>query len=310
MASFFKPLEQYRTKFYQKEKGFKKFLELSEEHLSELSKKVDKRKKLMEDTTSYNTGRILQLERYYRTMQYLTSPNIHLELKTFDERLAFLIMMCDPNLVTYREFLKVDLIRLEEIFKIEDKKERNRLLELRNQIIAGYETTVREQIGFYDARLLKYEERFFSKFFSDKELITDVKNNYQDNLMARAKALTDFNSITDERYKELVGVAHGWLSMAPDKYNSSVAAYSVTNQKKLLGLKSLAEQLTLFILIVDPELDMLRIYEEESMIPNVERRVIEEFGYYNPELLTLEKKFHSRFCPDKKVSIWTKTKKD
>ena len=53
---------------------------------------------------------------------------------------------------------------------------------------------------------------------------------------------------------------------------------------------------------------MLRIYEEESMIPNVEDRIIEAFGYYNKELLTLERKFHERFCPDKKLSIWSETK--
>ena len=39
-------------------------------------------------------------------------------------------------------------------------------------------------------------------------------------------------------------------------------------------------------------------------------RIIEEFGYFNTELLTLERKYHKRFCPDKKVSVWTKVKND
>ena len=151
---------------------------------------------------------------------------------------------------------------------------------------------------------------FFKRFFNEKELVTEVGCNNQDKLMVRAKLLKDFNNISNERYDELVSVAQTWLSLGPDKYNSKVAAYSVTNQTKLLGLTNRAEQLALFILLIDNELDMLRIYEEESMIKNVERRIVEEFGYFNKELLVLERKFHDRFCPDKNLSVWTKTKKE
>ena len=96
----------------------------------------------------------------------------------------------------------------------------------------------------------------------------------------------------------------------PEKYDAKVASYSVTRQRKLLGLTSLAEQLAVFILLVDSNLDMLRIYEEESMMKYVEERITEQFGYYDKELLVLERKFHTRFCPDKELSIWSKIKKD
>mgnify|MGYP003316533032 CR=1 FL=1 len=36
-------------------------------------------------------------------------------------------------------------------------------------------------------------------------------------------------------------------------------------------------------------LDMLRIHEEESMIKNTEKRITEQFGYFNIELLILER---------------------
>ena len=108
--------------------------------------------------------------------------------------------------------------------------------------------------------------------------------------------------------EELKEVAQTWLSFVPDKSNSRVATYSVTSQRDLLGLNTLAEQMTLFILLVDGNLDMLRIHEEECRMKNTERRIIEEFGYYNPELLILERKFHTRFCPNKQISIWSKTK--
>ena len=61
--SFFIPMEQYRVKFYQKEKSSKRFLELSEEQLEKLAqddsvlnrkaenklKKIDKYKGIKED---------------------------------------------------------------------------------------------------------------------------------------------------------------------------------------------------------------------------------------------------------------------
>ena len=73
----------------------------------------------------------------------------------------------------------------------------------------------------------------------------------------------------------------------------------------IFGRFHLMHQLIFLILASDPNLDALKIYEEESRMPNVEKRIKEEFGYYNPELLTLEKKFHKRFCPDKELSFWT-----
>lgn len=306
MAPAFIPIEHSKTKLWQREKESKGFTELSEEQLSTLAKKVYRKQEMMEDTTPYRVKSISKLEKYQKVLQYLTNPYIHLEIRTFDERIAFLIMMIDPNLVTFKEFLKIDLMNIANIAKIETKKERNRLYERRNEIISNYEDTVREKIGFFDAKLLKYEELFFMRFFSEKELITEIAMNNQDSLMMRAKSINDFNSIADKRYEELVSIAQTWLSLAPTKYNCSVAAYSVTEQKKLLGLSSLAEQLALFILLIDSDLDILRIYEEESMMKNVEERIIEQFGYFNQELLVLERKFHTRFCPDKQLSIWSK----
>ena len=309
MVSFI-PVESFQNRFYLKERSSNGFSDLSEDRLSEIAKRVYKRQEMMEDSPVRRTERLSKLERYQKTLLYLTSPQIHLEYKSFDEKLAFLIMVVDPELVTYKEFLKINLMSTSELFKVEDRKERERLMDLRNQTVSGYESTVREKIGFYDPRLLKYEELFFKKFYNDKELVTDVRMNNQDTLMLRARFIKSFDRISDERYEELVELSQLLLSLVPDKYNTSLATYSVIDQKKLLGLKNSYEQLALFVLLVDSDLDMLRIYEEESRMQNVEERIKEHFGYYNTVLLSLERKFHNRFCPDKKVSVWTKTKND
>ena len=311
MQPYFIPIEHYRKKIYSTEKTSKGFLDISEEQLEEIKKKVNKKREIMDgEPLSYAARKADKLDRYQKTLQYLTNPLIHVELKTFDERIAYMIKMCDPNLVTYREFLKRSILSFCEVSKVQDKDERIRLIREREQALSDYEAAVREQIGFYDPKLLRYEEAFFKRYYGEKELITGVNANNQDNLIFRAKFLKDFDSVSDERYQELIDLAQSLLALVPDKFNTSSATYSVLEQKKLLGLKSTAEQLALFVLLVDSELDMLRIYEEESMMPMVKERIIEEFGYFNTELLALERKYHKRFCPDKKVSVWTKVKND
>ena len=306
MAPMFIPIEHVKTKFYQKEKQSKSFSELSEEQLSLLAKKVYKKQEMIAGSLIHNTNRAAKLEVYQRTLQYLTNPHIHLDLKTFDERLAFLIMATDPDLVTFKEFLKIDLTSAAEIAKVENEKERQRLELLRVQTISTYQDTVRNKIGFFDSKLLKYEELFFKRFFSEKELITEVENNNLGTLIIKAKFLKDFNGISDKRYQELVSISKDWLALVPEPPHTKVAAYSVINQRKLLGLTNVAEQLALFILLIDENLSMLTIYEEESMMPKVEERIVDQFGYFDNELLNLERKFHNRFCPDKEISIWSK----
>ena len=303
MAPIFKPVEYYTSKFYEKGKESKRFMDLTEDDLKELKKKVEEKRKMMSDNVTFRSVHMPKFDVYQSALEYLTNPTIHLKYRTFDERVAFLIMMVDPELVLFREYLKLNVISKEEIAKVEDKKERAALLQKRNQAILNFQSTVREKLGFYDAKLIKYEEMYFNKFLGEKELITEVGNNNQEAIVFRAKVLSNFDSVSDERFEQLKDIAQGCLSIAP--YDTKVATYSVINQKKLLGLSSMAEQLALFILLVDSELDMLRIYEEESMMSEVEKRIIEQFGYYNPELLKLEKKFHKRFCPDKELSFWT-----
>lgn len=308
MAICFIPIDHYKTKFYQKENQTKYFQELSEEQLAAVAKKLYKRQEIIQETRIYGTANSTKLNYYQRILQYLTHPSIHMEIATFDERLAFLIMAVDPNLITFKEFLKINLQSIDEITLEPNLKIRNKLFDQRNETLNKYENTVREQIGFFDAKLLKYEELFFKKFYSKRELITEVKQRNEDNLMSLEKYLESFKSISDKRYDELIEKAQLWLTLVPDKYKTKIATYSVTNQKKLIGLNSLAEQFAFFILVVDPNLDMLRIYEEESMIPKMAERIIEEFGFYHPSLLSLEEKYHSRFCPNKKISIWSETK--
>ena len=126
MASNLIPIELSITRFYLKGNNSKRFLALSEEDLEKLSKRIYIEQDEIAETQSRILGGLSKLERYQKTLQYLTNPHIHLDLKTFDERAAYLIMSLDPNLVIFKEFLKLDLISIADISKVEDEDERNR----------------------------------------------------------------------------------------------------------------------------------------------------------------------------------------
>lgn len=300
-------LEQCKTKLYQRENFFKYFNDITEEDLVEITKKVYRFLSIMYNpNTTTKPETINDLEKYKRILSYLSNPNIHNDLKTYDERIIFLIIAMDPNLITFKEFLKINILSIEEITKVESKRKRNQLFEERNKTLIEFESKIRSLIGVFDAKLLKYEEIFFKKFYNEKELITEVNQSNEDKFLFYGYHIKSFDSITEERFKELQEKAQTWLSLIPDEYKSKIATYSSTTQKNLIGLKTLAEQFAFYILIVDGNFDMLKIYEEESTMKKVEQRILEEFGFYNKTMIALEKKLHDRFYPDKQLSVWSK----
>lgn len=309
MPQGFIPIENFQTKLYQKGTSSNKFNNITEEELAIIAKKIYHRQQMYNDDRKYIPQKSQKLENYVRTLKYLINPNIHFDFPEYDQRIAFLIMSVDPELITFKEFLKLQIQTIEEITREPDKKKRNQLFEERNQIISNYESSVREQLGFFDIKLLKYEELFFKRFYNKRELITEVGIHNEDNFIVLSLLVSSFDSISDKRYEELKRKANIWLSKVPSKHKTKIAIYSIQNQKELIGLKTPEEQLAFFILVVDPNLDILKIYEEESMTPPTKERILEEFGYYSKALINFEKLYHSRFCPSKMLTPWTDTKK-
>ena len=309
MSRKFISIESYQAKLYQKENMSKKFESMAETDLAFIAKRVYKRQEKLSDERKYTAEEFQKLENYVNTLKHLTNPNIHMELPEYDQKIAYLIMSVDPYLITFKEFLKINIPSADEIAKEPDKKKRDTLSEERNETINRYKCRVRKQLGFFDARLLKYEELFFKRFYNKKELITEVGIHSEDSFIILSLLVSSFESISEERYQELKRKADIWLSQVPSKYKTKIATYSIQNQKELIGLTTPEEQLVFFILVVDPNLDILKIYEEESMTETIKERILEQFGYYSNALINFEKLYHSRFCPTKMLSPWTDLKK-
>ena len=196
-------------------------------------------------------------------------------------------MSVDPELESFKEFLKTNITPTKVINAEQDPKKQQELISQRESEILEMQTRIRNKIGFYDSKLLKYEETYFKRFISSKELITKVNQDNITKLLRIIPLISSFNDISDERYQILQEKAKEWLATTNCENDLFTAAYSCSEQKETIGLNGIIEELIFLILIGDPELDVLRIYEEESMMPNVEERITEAFGYYNKELLSL-----------------------
>ncbi|MGN1371541.1 MAG: hypothetical protein ACI4XM_04640 [Candidatus Coprovivens sp.] len=293
-----------KQKLYQKARSFKNFENLNEDDLVRISKKVYYKQESNQEPTLLNLVSN-KLSKYLNTLRYLTNPQIHIELPNYDERIIYLIMSSDPDLVIYKEFLKRNITTIKEINSEQDIRKKEELIEKRSIEIMEYQAKVRSLIGFYDSQLLKFEEIYFKKFTSKYELITDVRQDYTTKLLAIVPLFKNLSPLSQKRYKELQEKATIWLNETHAINNLHTVAYSCNIQKETIGLNSILEQLVFFILVADPNLKCLQIYEEESKMSEVQRRIEEEFGYYNINLILLEKIYHQAFCPDKELSPWT-----
>ncbi len=304
MTFAYKTIDYFKTKLYQRDKEFQGFENIDEEALVSMSKKVYRKIELNEDRNNYHSN-LNRCDEYKNMLEYLTNPGIHIIFPTYDEKILFLIMATDPNLIIYKEFLKTDIPSLGEILLIPDEKEKEIKLQERVNIIRNLEIRIREKIGFYDSKLLKYEIAYFKTFFSKRDLIPEVKQNNINNFLNQAKVIKSLNNVSQERYQEIIEKVELWISQINTNEKVKTAIYSITQQIDMLGLKSLEEQVIFFILATDPNLEMLRIFEEESLTPRIMERSIEYSGYYSPIIIHLEKIFHQRFCPEKEISIWS-----
>lgn len=297
---------QIRNKLYQNKRNFKNFEGITKERLAEIAKKVAEKTEMRNENNNKNYSPLNRdkLSIYYDTLIYLTNNLIHTQY-TFDERIIFLIMTVDPELISFKEFLNTELIPTKTIADTTNPKEKATLILKRDEQLKEMQNRIRTKIGFYDANLIAYEKEYFKIFLKEKELIRKVKQDYATSFLSSISIIKSLNSVTEERKKELEEKAFEWISLTNAQNDIKTAAYSVSTQHKTIGLKTITEQIVFFILIADSNLDMLRIYEEESKMDIVEERIIEQFGYFNINIIKLEKIYHERFCPTKRLSPWT-----
>lgn len=285
-----------QKRLYEKEGTFTTFSNISEQ----LGNVRETKNSFVKKMISNEEGLAL----YIKTIKFLTLPTIHNQLPTFDERIAFLIEVIDPNLEIYKEYISTPIISLQEIDSANPKDQKN-LSEKRKQQIQGFIKSIREKFGFYDNKLIKYESIYAAKVRKTAKFLSNINKDFIKQLMEHAKNIKNFESISDDDFRKINDKAQYYISKAKNPNSANDLAYNLINLNPLLHFKSLEEMFALFITIIDPSLNLLKIYEEESRIDVIEKRSQEEIGFFHEELIKLEKAYHARFTPDQKISIWS-----
>ena len=286
--------EQMSRKFFQYDVRFKNYDEINKEKIDELQERV----KRFEDSILIDLSEkslVYKLDRYGRTLAYLT----HHHNLTFDEKMIFLIMTVDPECLAFKEFKKVEIIPQRQIDTIEDTKLRNNAFKDNEARKMGLQHDIREKIGFFDHRLIKFEDLYLRKF--KNELLEECANDFGDNLFRHN---FDFSSIDENTYTYVKNRVD-WYRSVYQNYDIKTIIYHILFQNNILRLKSREQQVLFFFLFADPDLNNLVIYNEESKWELIEARIREEFGYYNPHMLFVESAYQKVCVPefDKKLSF-------
>ena len=308
MKTYASTLEVTKEQFNAKCVAFKNFKGMTQEDVDRIKAKVEHFKKVLCTKafrrTSYlsNAG----LDDYTNTLRYLINPTIHSELKTFDERALFLILSVDPDLKTIKAFLESEIVPLIDIENAEDSFERAELSNLRREQINDFINKVRKAIGFYDANILKFENVLIQGLFKTEDFASGVKLPSISSIMDRAEKVQNLDVINNMNLLRLKKLVEKWNIEAKDPSDLNSLAYNLLNNYKSLRIFTVEEQVVLFMLVADPDLDLLKIFEEESKVDIIKERALDELGFYGEGFLRVEKLYHNKFLPTKQISPWTK----
>ena len=230
----------------------------------------------------YGKKNYLLNENYYiyaNTLNYLVNDKY--QLMTKDEKILFLINTIDPNCNIYETYLNFS----------DDLNNETKINVMKNIF------------GFFSTYLLKYEYYYINNV--QKRLLINVNKDYLKNFMILAPMVRNFDEVSDERLKQIQEQVELYKEIPNINLNYQTCIYNILYQSNVLELNSMQEKVAFFINAIDPELTLLKIYSEESNYSNIQKRSIEEFGFFYKYLIKIELLYYKRFCPNTKLSDWS-----
>lgn len=120
-----------------------------------------------------------------------------------------------------------------------------------------------------------------------------------------------FDEITDERREELDEIVlknkRFFISQATCRQAlmTFLASKMITSSKNY-GLKNGAEQAYFFINVLDPELQVLAVYEAANTQEEIKDLNLKNFYIYDKFLIALEKSYNVRFQKYQEDELWSR----
>lgn len=285
-----------RKRLYVNQINFNDFTNIDEEELKRIKDLVKKTKETIFSQSTNANIMNEKLEQYLAVMRYLGSTNTNNDLPTYDAKIVFLIEAIDPDLELYKTYLEYPIILMSQIAYEDNLAKKLELQSKANNQMKKVESKIRQKSGFYDAKLLNYEAKYFKTIRCHNELLTTVNHAYFAKFSQIFKESSKFAEITMRDNEELILKAEDYL----DKYGANIntLAFQLLFQPEILGLDTIDKIIIFFILVIDKDLKLLDICNEEANWKEIQKRALEEMGFYSKELVILEKKYQEMFVPD------------
>ena len=277
-------IDQNKKKFYQNDVHFKKFEDLTDERITELQKEVERYKGVIAKEKS-------GADKY----NHILAAMIYSKGFTFDEKVYILINVMDPELTIYHMYRNSNIMPVSLIKEEDNDFVKRNLAEERNKQLDAYRAKVRDQIGFFENKLVTYEQAYFKKY-KVEGLVFGNKLDESKKLFDSFKEVESL-IISDDRYQTVLDLAIKYQTENPD-VNFKDFVYHVLHQAKLLGIHNNRERIIFCINILDKDLRAFQIFEEENKWDVIEKRCKEEIGIKNRNFLYAECNYVKTYLPE------------
>lgn len=301
MKTFYGELIFLKKRLYQHHFQFNNFNNITNEDLKKIEKDITIFKESFNKRTSLNN----KFNFYIQVINALVNQNN--TFKTYDEKILFLIKILDPNLEALTIFYKYNFPSLEEIKQIEktSPQEALNLIRKRKSDQQTCYNEIKNKLGFFDQELIKYENIYQKKYNSKLSSLQIVKKDFSKEFFKFTTNIKTF-TISPDRLNELEETAKNFISLFSNESLYTTTIFHALFNSEILNLKTIEEQIIFLILTCDSNLTLLTIYEDESNWRNVKERSLNEVGFFNKELIRIEKIYHKTLKPEQKVSQWLK----
>lgn len=276
--------ENAQKKFYKKTNNFHFFKNINPQIIQKIQK-------ILITRFPSNKFPFQSSKRYLEIINYLISPENKRAFSSFDEKILFLIMATDPYLHIYFYYLNINYSRKDD--------ESTRNFKLDNLI-----AFIKNKIGIFDANFLIYEEAFFQHFLKIGSVISYINKDYSSAIIDLFKGITSFEMVSEEDHQNLNKKAMYYLAKCKNPKNLNTIWFNLINPNSELKINNRLHRIIFIILVIDPELNALKIYSEESNFNIIKKRMLETFGFYSKDFIEIEKLYQKRFHPNMKFDIW------
>lgn len=269
--------QSYFSKFFEKVKtrseNFKGLTEEKYETFKQIASNIK-----ISDTLDITTP----IDYYFYLVNYINKKEL-----SYDDKTLLIILTVDPEFKILSLYNKTVTITQKYVNDKNNKNEKDINIKERQKQIEQFRSLVRNEFGYYPPYIIDFEiklDKYMAKF--KETLITGVKKT---ELFSVPLKEIDFEPLNEKELNEIKEAVKTYKE-ENIKYAYYDVIYQLIYQTNRLNIKRTPTRILMFlIMLFDPELKGLDIYEEESNWKQIDIR-LKELGVLNAqEFIYLEK---------------------